>query len=83
MSSRIAKRVRRIVARQVGCTHRAVSVEADLDAMGLGQIDRLEIVMDCERRFGVCVEGEFDWRTVADVIASVRHGVDFQEREAA
>ncbi|MBM9400369.1 acyl carrier protein [Gluconacetobacter azotocaptans] len=83
VSSRIAKRVRRIVAVQVGCERRAISLTDRIDELGLGNIDRLEIVLDCQRRFGVRVDGEFAWVTVADIIAAVRHGLDYQELEAA
>ncbi|WP_308719201.1 acyl carrier protein [Komagataeibacter xylinus] len=74
--SRISRKVRRIVAEVGAIPRRAVQPNMRLeDDLCLDRIDRIEIVVACEKATDARVAGEDDWRTVADIVAACRTAV--------
>jgi acyl carrier protein len=73
--SRVSRKVRRIVADIALRPRWCIRPDTRLDDLGLDMLDRMEIVVAARRTMGACVEGENEWRTVADVITTCRDAV--------
>lgn len=73
--SRTSRKARRIVAAVAMVPRQRIQPDMRLDDLGLDMLDRMEIVVAAESATGGPVQGENDWQTVGDVIASCRAAV--------
>ncbi len=74
MSESVETVLRRMIAKQVNVDPAAVTPEASLDALGVGSLDLVEIIMSIEDEYDVTVpldanEASKTLSTVGDLIA--------------
>lgn len=81
--SRIRRGVRAEIAKVLSLPRGIVVPDARLDDLGIAHVDRYELVVGLQIRFGVIVERELDWETVRDVANDVLTAVVMEFRRCA
>jgi len=81
--SRVRRGVRAEIAKALSLPRENVVPQARLDDLGVLDVDRYELVVALQIRFGVIVERELDWATVRDVSNEVLSAVLLQFRRAS
>jgi len=81
--SRVRRGVRAEIAKALSLPRERVVPQARLDDLGVLDVDRYELVVALQIRFGVIVERELDWATVRDVSNEVLSAVLLQFRRAS